>query len=85
MSTHLLRFVLFNGAGVCLLFGYPDDRKHIEDRLALDFQLSGQVVNSNLAHPPFPLPDCPAKSSYQPHGRVRHLLARDPYADVEKD
>ena len=35
---------------------------------AFDFQLSCQIVDSNLAHPPFRPPDCSAKSSYQPHG-----------------
>jgi hypothetical protein len=53
VGPHLHRFVLFKGTGMGLLLGDPDFGKHIEDRLALDFQLSGQVVDSNLAHPPF--------------------------------
>src|ERR1700730_398621 len=42
--------------------------KYVEDRFAFDFQLPGQIVDSNLGHPPFCPPDRPAKSSYQPHG-----------------
>jgi hypothetical protein len=34
-----------------LLLGDPDFQQHVENRLALDFQLSGQIVDSNLAHP----------------------------------
>jgi hypothetical protein len=34
-----------------LLLGDPDFKQHIENRLALDFQFSGQIVDSNLAHP----------------------------------
>jgi hypothetical protein len=63
MGPHLGRFVLFQRTGMGLLLGDPDFCKHVEDRLTLDFQLSGQVVDSNLAHPPFLPPHCPAKSS----------------------
>jgi hypothetical protein len=51
MGTHLFRFVLLERTGMRFLLGYPDFRKHIEDRLALDFQFSSQIVDSNLAHP----------------------------------
>jgi hypothetical protein len=38
---------------VGLLFRDPGLRQHVEDRLALDFKLSGEIVDSNLAHPAF--------------------------------
>jgi len=46
------RFVLFDGAGVRLLLGYSDLGERVKNRFALNFQLSRQVVDSNLAHPP---------------------------------
>jgi len=55
ISADLLRFVLFNGTGVRLLFSDAYFRKCIENSFAFDFQLPGQIVNSNLAHPPFSL------------------------------
>ncbi len=55
---HLLRFVRFDGTGVGLLFGDANGGKEIEDFLALDFQLPGQIVDSNLRlHPPFVSPN----------------------------
>jgi len=53
VSADLLRFVLFNGTGVRLLFSDAYFRKCVENRFAFDFQLPGQIVNSNLGHPPF--------------------------------
>jgi len=52
MRAHLLRFMILNGTGVGFLFGDAHHRQYIENRLAFDFQLPGQIVNSNLAHPP---------------------------------
>jgi hypothetical protein len=52
IDTDLLRFMVFQGTGMRLLLGYADVRQRIENRFAFDFQLSGQIVNSNLAHPP---------------------------------
>ena len=63
MSPHLLGFVFFKRAGMRFLLGDSDFEQHIEDRLALNFQFSGQIVDSNLAHPPFPFLRSPAKSS----------------------
>jgi hypothetical protein len=51
MRPNLNGFVIFNGTGMGLLLGDPDFSKHVEDRLALDFQFPGQIVDSNLAHP----------------------------------
>jgi hypothetical protein len=53
LCTDLLRFVLFQRTGMGLFLGDPDFRKHIENGLALDFQLPCQIVDSNLTHPPF--------------------------------
>jgi hypothetical protein len=52
MGPHLVRFMVFKRTGMGFLLGYTNFLKCIEYRLALDFQLSGQIVNSNLAHPP---------------------------------
>ena len=50
---HLLRFVRFDGTGVGLLLGDAKGGQELEDFLALDFQLPGQIVDSNLRlHPP---------------------------------
>lgn len=35
-----------------LFLGDADFRQRIEDGFTFDFQLSGQIVDSNLAHPP---------------------------------
>jgi hypothetical protein len=53
VSPHLLGLVLFNRTGMGLLLGDADFNQGIENDLALDFQLSGQIVDSNLTHPPF--------------------------------
>jgi hypothetical protein len=36
-----------------LFLSHPDLRQHVENGFALDFQLSGEIVDSNLAHPAF--------------------------------
>jgi predicted Zn-dependent protease len=41
MGADLLGFVFLKRAGMRLLFGNADFFQNIEDRLALDFQLSG--------------------------------------------
>ncbi len=65
-GTHSIRFMVFERTGMALLLGDSHFRKYIKNGFALDFQLSCQIVDSNLAHPPFRPPDCSAKSSYQP-------------------
>jgi hypothetical protein len=52
VSPNFYRFVLFERAGMGFLLGDADFGQHIENRFALDFQLPGQIVNSNLTHPP---------------------------------
>jgi len=54
VSPQFLRFVILHGTGMRLLLGDPNFGQHIEDRLALDLEFSGQIVDSNLTHPPFP-------------------------------
>ena len=44
--------MLFDRAGVRFLFGNTDGSQSVKNRLALDFQLARQIVDSNLAHPP---------------------------------
>jgi hypothetical protein len=56
MGTDFFRFVAFEGAGVRFLGGDAGHYQSIQDRLAFDFQLSRQIVNSNLAHPPLQSP-----------------------------
>jgi len=53
IGAHLFCFVFFHGTGVRLLLGDAYFRKCVENRFAFNFQLPGQVVDSNLAHPPF--------------------------------
>jgi hypothetical protein len=53
VDPYLLRFVLFQRTGVRLLFSHSYQRKCIEDGFALNFQLPGKIVDSNLTHPAF--------------------------------
>jgi hypothetical protein len=53
MSANLFCFVLLDRTRVRLLLCDSDCDQDIKNRLALDFQLPGQIVDSNLTHPPF--------------------------------
>jgi len=76
VGPHLLCFVLFHRTGMRFLLGDADCDQDIENRFAFNFQLPGQIVDSNLTHPPFPCPAPLLKSSSHPHGvRVAHRLA----------
>lgn len=66
--SHFLCFMFFQRAGVRFLLGDSNLWEYIENRLTFDLQLSCQIVNSNLTHPPFYSSAIPVKSSYQPHG-----------------
>jgi hypothetical protein len=68
LSPYFICLEVFQRTGVRFLLGDTDDRQHIENRLALDFELSGEIVDSNLAHPAFLAPRVVLKSSSQPHG-----------------
>lgn len=50
-----------------LLFADTNIWQDIQNGLAFDFQLSCQIVDSNLAHPSYVSP-ISAKRSLQPHG-----------------
>jgi hypothetical protein len=64
VSADQLRFVLFQRTGVRLLLGNADEWESVENSFALDFQLPGQIIDSNLTHPlSFPSA-CPAKFAY---------------------
>ena len=52
MGADLLGLMFLERAGVRFLFRNANFFQNIEDRLTFDFQFSGQVVNSNLTHPP---------------------------------
>jgi hypothetical protein len=59
MFPHQFRFVLFQRTGVRFLLRDAHRGQHVKNFLALDFQLTGQIIDSNLTHPlSFPL--CPA-------------------------
>jgi len=55
MGSHLFRFVFFQRAGVRFLLSHSHLREHVENGFALNFQLSGKIVDSNLTHPAFRL------------------------------
>ena len=52
MGADFFGLMFFQRTGMGLFFGDPDFLQYIEDRLAFDFQLSSQIIDSNLAHPP---------------------------------
>ena len=52
VRANFFRLEIFNRAGMGLLLCNPDGLQHVENGLALYFQLSSQIVDSNL-HPPF--------------------------------
>jgi len=53
MDPHFFRFVILEGTGMGLLLRHPDGGQHVEDGFTFHFQLSGEIVDSNLAHPTF--------------------------------
>jgi len=64
VGTNFFGLVLFDRTGMGLLLGDANFGQRIEDRLAFDFQLPGQIIDSNLTHPPLCSSErCPAKSS----------------------
>ncbi len=56
MRADFFRLMVFKRAGMSLLLGDADFGQHIENRFAFYFQLSCQIVNPNLTHPPL----CPS-------------------------
>jgi hypothetical protein len=63
MRPHFFCFVLLDRTRMRLFLGDANFDQDIKNRLALDFQFPGQIVNSNLTHPPFPCPAPLLKSS----------------------
>jgi hypothetical protein len=53
MGAYLRCLVFFDGTGVRLLLGHSNCCKCVENGSALNFQLPSQIVDSNLAHPPY--------------------------------
>jgi hypothetical protein len=51
MPSHQVRFVIFQRAGVRFLLRDAHRGQHVKNLFALDFQLTGQIVDSNLTHP----------------------------------
>ena len=52
VATHPLRLARFDGTRMGLAVGHTHRFQSIENLLTLDFQLTRQIVNSNLTHPP---------------------------------
>jgi len=52
MCTDLLGFVVLKRTGMRFLLRDSGFNQHVENRFAFNFQLPGQVVDSNLTHPP---------------------------------
>ena len=53
MDPHLFRFMFLERTGMGLLLCHPDDGKRVENGFAFNFQLPGEIVDSNLTHPAF--------------------------------
>jgi hypothetical protein len=53
VRTHLVSLKVFYGTGMCFLFGHANCSQRVENSSAFNFQLSSQIVDSNLTHPPF--------------------------------
>jgi hypothetical protein len=51
MLPHQFRFVIFQRTGVRFLLRHAHRGQHVKNFLALDFQLTGQIIDSNLTHP----------------------------------
>jgi hypothetical protein len=58
VGAYFICFEVFQRTGMRLLLRHPDGGQHVENGFAFHFQLSGEIVDSNLAHPAFPAPRC---------------------------
>src|SRR5271165_5808828 len=75
---HFFRFMFLERTGMGLLLRHPDDRQCVENGFAFNFQLPGEIVDSNLTHPAFLVLRVVLRSSSQPHGVSilhRHAIA----------
>jgi hypothetical protein len=50
VATHLYSFIFFDGAGVGLFLGDADRFERVQNGVALDFEFTCKIVNSNFAH-----------------------------------
>jgi len=53
MCANFFGFEIFERTGMGLLLGDANHGQHIENGLALNFQFSREIVDSNFAHPCF--------------------------------
>lgn len=53
VGPYFFCFVLLERTGMRLLLGDSDKRQRIENGFTLNFQLPGEIVDSNLTHPAF--------------------------------
>jgi hypothetical protein len=60
--TYQLGFVVFQRTGMRLLLGNADLGQDVKNGLALDLQLTGQIIDSNLHPVSVPLPVPPGSS-----------------------
>jgi hypothetical protein len=56
VGPHFLRLMILERTGVRLLLSDSNFGENIKNGLAFNFQLPGQIVDSNLTHPPFLCP-----------------------------
>ena len=70
MDPHFIRFMILERTGMGLLLRHPDGGQRVENGFALNFQLPGEIVDSNLAHPAFLVLRVALRSSSQPHGVI---------------
>jgi hypothetical protein len=59
VTAHLLGFIFFDGAGVGLFLGDADRFQSIQDGVALLFEFTCKIVDSNFAHWSFFVPAWP--------------------------
>src|SRR5262245_41354982 len=52
VRSNLFGFVFLQRTGMRLFLGNANFGQHVENGFALDFQLSGQIVDSDLTHSP---------------------------------
>jgi len=52
LRANSVGFVHLNGTGVGLALAQAELHQYVKNLTALDFQLSREIVDSNLAHPP---------------------------------
>ena len=56
VDPHFFRFMLLQRTGMGLLLRHSDERQRVENGFAFNFQLPGEIVDSNLTHPAFRSP-----------------------------